>query len=239
MKEKIIEWIKNYFTGYLKDFNVVVGLSGGVDSTVTAALLVEALGKDRVIGVLLPQGEQHDINCAKDVANILGIKNFEINIKDVTDLLTKDVSQELSVEAKNNEFFRINTPPRIRMTILYGVAALNHALVANTCNRSEDYVGYSTKYGDSAGDFSLLSNLVKSQVREVGKELNLPEYLINKIPEDGLSGKSDEEKLGFTYEVLDKYILTCEIDDSELKEKIDLLHERNLHKITLMPSFKE
>lgn len=133
----------------------------------------------------------------------------------------------------------INTPPRLRMATLYAVGQNlpNGARVANTCNGSEDYVGYSTKYGDSAGDFSPLAQLVVEEVRQIGKLLDIPLHLVDKVPSDGLSGQSDEDKLGFTYAVLDHYIRTGEIEDQITKERIDHLNRINKHKLELMPSF--
>ncbi len=237
MKEKIVNWTKEYFSkvGINK---CVVGLSGGIDSSLCATILVHALGKENVIGVLLPKGSQHDINCAYQIRDFLGINAYEVNIKDIVDEINKNVSNAIGDNPDNNEAFHINTPPRVRMTILYGFAALNQALVCNTCNLSEDYVGYSTKYGDAAGDFSLLANLTKTEVKALAREFGIPSNLVDKTPEDGLSGKSDEEKLGFTYDVLDEYIRTGICYDLKTKENIERMHKANLHKITLMPRFE-
>ena len=237
MKEKIVNWTKEYFSkvGINK---CVVGLSGGIDSSLCATILVHALGKENVIGVLLPKGSQHDINCAYQIRDFLGINAYEVNIKDIVDEININVSNAIGDNPDNNEAFHINTPPRVRMTILYGFAALNQALVCNTCNLSEDYVGYSTKYGDAAGDFSLLANLTKTEVRALAREFGIPSNLVDKTPEDGLSGKSHEEKLGFTYDVLDEYIRTGICYDLKTKEKIERMHKANLHKITLMPRFE-
>ncbi len=237
MKNEIVNWTRNYFakTGINK---AVIGLSGGIDSSLCAAILKEALGSENVIGVLLPKGSQHDINCAYQIRDFLGINAYEVNIKDIVDNISNSVSLVIGDDPNNTEAFRINTPPRVRMTILYGFAALNQALVCNTCNLSEDYVGYSTKYGDSAGDFSLLANLTKTEVKALAREFMLPNELIEKTPEDGLSGKSDEDKLGFTYDTLDQYIRTGICYDLKIKEKIERMHKANIHKITLMPRFE-
>ena len=236
MKNEIVNWTRKYFESVGLQ-TAVIGLSGGIDSSTCAAILTEALGKENVIGVLLPKGNQHDINCAYAIRDFLGIKAYEVNIKNIVDNITNSVSEAIDLDADSNEAFHINTPPRVRMTILYGFAAIHNALVCNTCNLSEDYVGYSTKYGDSAGDFTLLANLTKTEVKSLAREFNIPEYLVEKTPEDGLSGKSDEDKLGFTYQVLDEYIRTGICYDSKVKEKIERLHQRNLHKVTLMPRF--
>ena len=237
--EKVIEWIKQYFEDNGKDCNAIIGISGGCDSSVTAALLVKALGKDRVIGVLMPNGNQYDIDCSYQLVKFLDIKHYVININKPYLELTNEIDTKLKIDSKSYDIYRTNTPSRLRMVTLYGISGLFNGRVANTCNLSEDYVGYSTKFGDSAGDFSPISNFTKTEVRELGEELGLPKNLIYKVPEDGMSFKSDEEKLGFTYEVLDKYIRTGEIDDLKIKEKIDKMHLANLHKIQLMPCYKK
>ena len=237
--EKVIEWIKQYFKDNGKDCNAIIGISGGCDSSVTAALLVKALGKDRVIGVLMPNGDQYDIDCSYQLVKFLDIKYYVININKPYLELTNEIDTKLKIDSKSYDIYRTNTPSRLRMATLYGISGLFNGRVANTCNLSEDYVGYSTKFGDSAGDFSPISNFTKTEVRELGEELGLPKNLIYKVPEDGMSFKSDEEKLGFTYEILDKYIRTGEIDDLKIKEKIDKMHLANLHKIQLMPNYKK
>ena len=241
MKERIIKWVRNYFDENGKGCNAVIGISGGKDSSVCAALLVEALGKDRVIGVLMPQGTQHDIDVSRALVDFLKIKHFEINIGDTYDRLVCAVTDGgiKAEDVKANKVFYSNTPARLRMTVLYGISALCNGRVANTCNKSEDYVGYSTKFGDSAGDFSPLSDLLVKEVKALGYELGLPKMFIEKAPEDGLSGKTDEDNMGFTYAVLDRYIETGEIDDLAVKEKIDRMHRANLHKLQPMPSFKK
>ena len=237
--EKVIEWIKQYFKDNGKDCNAIIGISGGCDSSVTAALLVKALGKDRVIGVLMPNGDQYDIDCSYQLVKFLDIKYYVININKPYLELTKEIDTKLKIDSKSYDIYRTNTPSRLRMATLYGISGLFNGRVANTCNLSEDYVGYSTKFGDSAGDFSPISNFTKTEVRELGEELGLPKNLIYKVPEDGMSFKRKKKKLGFTYEVLDKYIRTGEIDDLKIKEKIDKMHLANLHKIQLMPSYKK
>ena len=236
IKCEIIQWIKGYFNENGKDCSAVVGISGGKDSSVTAALCKEALGAERVYGVLMPRGEQWDIPVSRELVQFLGIKHYEININDpVISLLAAVNGTGLTV----NKAASVNTPARIRMATLYAVSAIVNGRVANTCNLSEDWVGYSTKFGDSAGDFSPLSRLTVTEVRAVGRELGLPAKIIDKVPEDGLSGLSDEENLGFSYEVLDRYIREGVCEDEKIKEKIDMLHRLNLHKITLMPGYGE
>jgi len=233
-KDDIVLWIRSYFEENGKDCNAVVGISGGKDSSVTAALCAQALGPRRVYGVLMPQGEQHDIGYSREIAVHLGIKHAVVNIKGSVDSLLASI-EEGGFSANRQAV--INIPARIRMTTLYAVSAIVNGRVANTCNLSEDWVGYATKYGDGAGDFSPLSQLTVTEVRAVGRELGLPSKFIDKVPEDGLSGLSDEENLGFTYDVLDRYIREGVCEDAAVKEKIDRLHANNLHKLSLMPGF--
>ena len=229
--KECVEWVRDFFENNGRDCNAVVGISGGKDSSVAAAVCVEALGKDRVIGVLMPCGEQHDIDMARLLVKHLGIENYTVNIKDAVDGVTNSIPFELSRQST------INLPARIRMSTLYAVSQSRNGRVVNTCNLSEDWVGYSTRYGDAAGDFSPLSHLTVQEVKAVGRYLGLPEILVEKPPIDGLSGKTDEDNLGFTYAELDRYIRTGEIDDIEKKQKIDKLHKQNLFKLQLMPSF--
>ncbi|MBP5092116.1 MAG: NAD(+) synthase [Bacilli bacterium] len=237
--DNVVAWLRKYFEENGKGCKAVVGISGGTDSSVVAALLVKALGKENVIGVLMPNGEQHDIDVSRSLVELLGIKHYEINIKEPVDALRKEIGAKLDLDPNDYDVYRTNTPARVRMSVLYGISAIVGGRVANTCNLSEDYVGYSTKYGDAAGDFSPLSDFTKTEVRELGRELGLPARFVEKVPEDGMSGKSDEEKLGFTYEVLDRYIRTGKIEDKSIKAKIDRMHVLNLHKIQLMPSYKQ
>lgn len=231
VKNECVEWIRRFFEENGKGCNAVVGISGGKDSSVVAALCVEALGRDRVIGVLMPCGEQQDIDMAKLLVEHLGIKHFVVNIKDAVEGLKKNIPFELETLSATN------LPPRIRMTTLYAVSQSHNGRVANTCNLSEDWVGYSTRYGDSVGDFSPCSNLTVTEVKEIGRLLGLPDVLVDKVPIDGLCGKTDEENLGFKYAELDVYIRTGKIDDAQKKANIDRRHKNNLFKLQLMPSF--
>ena len=231
VKNDCVAWIRDFFAENGPDCCAVVGISGGKDSSVVAALCAEALGKDRVIGVLMPCGEQADIDMARLLVNHLGIRHFVVNIQDAVEGLKRGIPFELSVQS------RTNLPPRIRMSTLYAVAQSFNGRVANTCNLSEDYVGYSTRYGDGAGDFSPCAHLTVQEVKAVGRELGLPDVLVDKVPIDGLCGKTDEENLGFPYAELDRYIRTGEIENQAHKEQIDTLHKRNLFKLRLMPAF--
>ena len=231
IKDQCVQWIRDFFEENGKGCNAVVGISGGKDSSIVAALCVEALGKDRVIGVLMPNGEQHDIDMAKLLVSHLGIKHYIVNIKDAVEGLVGAVPFELSTQS------RTNLPPRIRMATLYAVSQSHNGRDANTCNLSEDWVGYSTRYGDAAGDFSPCSHLTVQEMKQVGRVLGLPDVLVDKVPIDGLCGKTDEDNLGFTYAELDRYIREGIIEDQEKKARIDRLHKLNLFKLQLMPSF--
>ncbi|MCR4682415.1 MAG: NAD(+) synthase [Clostridiales bacterium] len=230
-KDGCVGWIRDFFEKNGPGCNAVVGISGGKDSSVTAALCAEALGKDRVIGVLMPNGEQSDIDMAKLLVDSLGIRSVVVNIKDAFDATVRNIPLGLSAQS------RINLAPRLRMATLYAVSQSCDGRVANTCNLSEDWVGYSTRYGDSVGDFSPLSHLTVQEVKAVGRLLGLPGALVDKAPSDGLTGKTDEDNLGFTYSELDRYIREGIIDDAAKKEKIDRLHAKNAFKLELMPSF--
>ena len=234
IKDECVKWIADFFENNGKGCNAVVGISGGKDSSIVAALCVEALGKERVIGVLMPCGVQHDIDCAVQLVEHLGIKYYTVNIKDAVEGILGAMPNDLELTAQTKQ----NLPPRIRMAALYAISQSNNGRVANTCNLSEDWVGYSTRYGDAAGDFSPCSNLTVAEMKQIGRLLNLPENLIEKVPIDGLCGKTDEENLGFTYAELDRYIREGVIEDAAKKEKIDRMHKMNAFKLQLMPSFK-
>lgn len=235
MAEKVAQWIRDFFEENGPGCNAVLGISGGKDSSVAAALCVKALGRDRVIGVLMPNGEQSDIDCAKQIVDVLGIKHYVINIKDAFDGVINQLKLS-GVEVSNQTI--VNLPPRLRMSTLYAVSQSHNGRVVNTCNLSEDYVGYSTRYGDAVGDFSPLSFLTVEEVKAIGSELGLPDNLVDKVPSDGLTGKTDEMNLGFTYATLDKYIRYGVCEDEEIKKKIDDRHVKNLFKLQLMPAFR-
>ena len=234
VKDQCVAWIQKFFEENGPGCNAVVGISGGKDSSVAAALCVEALGRDRVIGVLMPQGEQHDIDMAYLLVNHLGIRHYVVNIRDAVEGILKNMPQGMEVSAQTVQ----NIPPRVRMTTLYAISQSENGRVVNTCNLSEDWVGYSTRYGDSVGDFSPMTYLTVTEVKELGYLLGLPAVLVEKTPIDGLCGKTDEENLGFTYAELDRYIRTGEIEDLQKKELIDKKHKANLFKLQLMPSFQ-
>ena len=239
VKEDLIKWIQDWFKENGDGCNAVIGISGGKDSTVTAALMVEALGKERVFGVLMPNGVQADIGDSKKVVEFLDIKNITVNIKDAVEAEKRNIIDALKTVGKEDltEQTIINLPPRIRMTTLYAVSQTVNGRVINTCNLSEDWVGYSTRYGDSAGDVSPLAKLTVDEVKQLGIELGLPRELVYKTPSDGLCGKTDEDNLGFTYATLDNYLRTGVCEDENIKNIIDRKHRLNKFKLELMPSF--
>ena len=230
---KIIDWIKEYFIKNGPECKAIIGISGGKDSTVAAALLCKALGPNRVIAVQMPQGFQYDIDVSNEVIDYLEItEHYNINIGSACQEIFLSLPNDIRIQPQVTS----NVPARVRMNILYAIAASRHGRVVNTCNRSEDYVGYSTKFGDAAGDFSILSNYTATEVKEIGIELGLPKNFIEKPPEDGLSGLTDEENLGFSYDVLDNFLLNGITPPYEIYKNIEQRHKRNLHKISPMPT---
>ena len=234
-KEALIAWIRAWFHSNGKGCNAVVGISGGKDSSVCAALCVQALGKDRVIGVLMPNGTQSDIADSRWLVQHLGIKHFTVDISGAVGAVRE---QFYRIGIQETEQTVINLPPRIRMSVLYAVSQSMNGRVINTCNLSEDWVGYSTRYGDSAGDVSLLGRLTVQEVKALGHELGLPEKLVEKTPSDGLCGSTDEQKLGFAYAVLDRYIREGICEDESVRQRIDSLHKQNKFKLELIPTFE-
>ncbi len=234
-KNEAVQWIRNWFEANGKGCNAVVGISGGKDSSIVAALCKEALGKEHVIGVLMPNGEQKDISDAKALVAHLGIPYYVCNIKKAVDGVL-DALQESGVEISRQT--QVNLPPRIRMSTLYALSQSNNGRVANTCNLSEDWVGYSTRYGDAAGDFAPLGKLTVQEVKAIGRELDLPDFLVEKIPSDGLTDRTDEDNLGFTYAILDNYIRTGVCEDESTKQRIDRLHLLNEFKLKPIPAYE-
>ena len=242
VKNDIVQWIKNWFDENGNNCNAVIGISGGKDSSVVAALCVEALGKDRVIGVLMPNGKQNDIGYAYDLCAHLGIQYMLTNIQYAVDgvfeaiELNKLHPNSLHIQ-KISEQTRINLPPRIRMATLYAVSQSINGRVACTDNLSESYIGYSTRWGDSVGDFSPIRDLTATEVKAIGYALGLPKELVDKTPADGLCDKTDEDNFGFTYDVLDKYIRTGQIENTDIQKRIDAMHQKNTFKLKPIPKF--
>ena len=228
--EDLVRWIKDWFAENGPNCRAVIGISGGKDSSVVAALCVKALGAERVLGVLMPNGVQKDITDAHEVCKHLGIRRTSVNIHQAILALAGDMAYSLTEQASTN------LPARIRMATLYAISQSVNGRVANTCNRSENYVGYETKYGDGAGDFSPLGNLTVREVLEIGDYLGLPHRLVHKTPIDGLktnedgSYVTDEQSLGFTYEELDNYLLNGIVPSEEKLERIEQLHARGVAK---------
>lgn len=240
LTKDVVEWTRQYLNKFGGNTKAVIGISGGKDSSVAATICVEAVGKERVIGVLLPQGYQHDKDKAIKLVKFLDIPSYEFNIKNTVDVIDETLFYAFGNNVHDNSVYYSNTPARVRMIYLYSIAALiGDARVVNTCNRSEDYVGYATKFGDGAGDFSPLSNLCVREVLEIGEDLGLPSDLVHKVPEDGLSGLTDEENLGFTYETLDSYLLDSVLPPEDILKNIEKRHAQNLHKLVPMPSFQK
>lgn len=246
VKAECVEWIRHWFDKNGKDCNAVIGISGGKDSSVVAALCVEALGKDRVIGVLMPNHEQSDIGDSYKVVEHLGIMHILVNVGNAIDYISNSINigvlttfdESRCVDLKLSEQASVNLPCRIRMTTLYAVSQSVNGRVACTDNLSESYIGYSTRWGDNIGDFCPLVNLTSEEVVAIGDSLGLPYELTHKVPSDGLCGKTDEDNFGFTYETLNKYIRTREIDDEEIKNRIDELHRKNSFKLQPIPRFE-
>lgn len=244
VKDDLVHWIRDWFNENGPDCNCVCGISGGKDSTIVAALCVEALGADRVIGVLLPNKLQCDINVSYNVIKHLGIRSLELDIwtsySDLTDRIVKaayDNRKDFPDFSVSNQT-RVNLSPRLRMSVLYAIAQSVNGRVSNNSNLSERYIGYSTRWGDSVGDFAPLANLTVSEVKAIGYELGLPDEFIEKIPSDGVCGKTDEDNLGFSYDILDHYIRTGICEDREARERIDSLHNKNIFKLEPIPTFE-
>lgn len=237
----LIQWIKTWFEENGNGCNAVIGISGGKDSTIVAKLCVEALGADRVIGVMMPNGDQKDISDSIRVCELLGIKNYTINIKGAVESTLKQM-EENGINVTNQT--KTNLPARIRMSTLYAVSQSNNGRVANTCNLSEDTVGYATRYGDGAGDFSPLSELTTVEILKIGDYLGLPYDLVHKTPIDGLNTNpdgsyvTDEQSLGVTYEDIHTYLRFPKPDiPSETVKIIERKRFANLFKLKPMPNF--
>lgn len=233
--KECIQWIRDWFDKNGKDCKAIVGISGGKDSSIVAALCVEALGKDRVIGVMMPNGIQKDIDDARYLIHKLQINSYTINIENIVD---KSYDQLIANNSPISRQVLINLPPRIRMSILYAVAQGNHGRVIGTGNLSENYIGYFTRWGDGAADCEPLGNLTVQEVKAIGHHLHLPEYLVDKTPADGLCGFTDEQNIGFTYETLDYYLRTGEFADKEVLQRINNLRQKNLFKQNDIPKYE-
>lgn len=236
VKDNLINWIKDLFeNNFGNDKSAIIAVSGGKDSSVVTALCVAALGKNRVKAILLPQYEQSDIDYSLQLVNHLGIEYKIVNIGSTVDSIVEEMKKS-GIEPTEQAL--INVAARVRMTELYFYAQCVNGIPSCNCNLSEDYVGYATYGGDGFGSFAPLSQLTVTEVKEIGRLLGLPTELVDKTPSDGLCGKTDEDNLGFSYAILDKYIREGICEDEEIKQKIDTMHEKNLFKLQLMPSFQ-
>ena len=235
LKDQCVQWIRDWFERNGKGCRAVLGMSGGKDSTVAAALCVEALGKENVVGVAMP-AEGQSLNGADEICEYLGIRYICAPIAGI--IRGFDDVRAVVEEGFSNQTEQ-NIPPRVRMCVLYAVSQSVNGRVVNTCNLSEDWVGYATRWGDSVGDFSPLGGLTVQEIKGIGHALGIPAKWVEKIPDDGLPhSSSDEQKFGFTYAVLDRYIRTGECEDEAVKEKIDRMHRNNLFKMSMPEAFK-
>lgn len=234
LTENLVSWTQEMMKK-INSTKAVIGISGGKDSSVVAALMVRALGKENVVGILMPDGEQSDINYSKDLVDFLKIENHTVNIKPITDQFKIKFKETLKDGILRQT--ELNLPPRVRMTVLYGISqSIPGSLVINTSNYSEDYVGYATIYGDTAGAFSPLGRLTTEEVINIGRVLGLPEKFLVKAPSDGLTGKTDEDVLGVKYSQINEFINTGKTDRDK-EEIIKRLHRISRFKFEPIPSF--
>lgn len=234
----LIQWARDWFDKNGKDSVAVLGISGGKDSTIAAKIMVEALGENRVIGVMLPRGKQHDQNIAREVCEYLNILHYDWNISLIFSAFVNTYTT--SIKGPVTEQSMTNLAPRIRMTALRFVAQCKNGRLINTSNLSEDWVGYATIDGDSAGDMSLFSMLTVQEVKAIGHYLGIPEKFVEKIPEDGLVGKSDEDNLGVSYSNIDAYIRSSSEISVEARDIIERKFKANEFKLKAtsgMPKF--
>ena len=237
--ENVIKFIRDYY----KDNNLggaIIGISGGKDSGVVAGLFTKALGSENVIGVTMPcHSKEEDRNDAKLISDYYGFKLVNFDLTDIFDTYKKQVNflgDFTEEELKNSD---INLKPRVRMATLYYLAALYTAvnekgyLVAGTSNKCELYVGYFTKGGDSVHDISPIADFTVDEVIKIGEVLGVPEKVLYKAPSDGLSGMTDEDKLGVTYKDIATYLENKDELDIDTQNKIKKLHDNNLHKFNI------
>ena len=242
--KELIDWIRCWFIENGDGCNAVIGISSGKDSTICAALCVEALGADRVIGVMMPCGVQKDISDSIRVCELLGIKNYTINIEGAVNATLKQM-EDAGIEISNQTI--VNLPPRIRMSTLYAVSQSHNGRVSNNCNLSDDICGFSTRFGDSVGDFSPLSNLTTVEIVQIGDYLGIPYDLVHKVPMDGLNVNendeyiTDEDILGVRYSDIHLYAREPEVlkeTNPEVFEAIRQKEIKNAFKLKPMPAYK-
>ena len=229
----LLEWM-NEMMQNCHGRTAVIGISGGKDSSTVAALAVAAYGRENVYGVLMPDGVQPDIDYSRGLVEHLQIPHCTINISDAVQGVLKEMERAGITPSRQTT---VNLPSRIRMSTLYAVAqSLPGGTVINTSDRSEDWVGYCTIYGDSAGAFSPLGMYTTEEVIALGRALGLPEHFLQKPPSDGLTGLTDEDNLGFTYHAVNEYVRRGVVDPV-IKEKIDQKHKASRFKFTTVPVY--
>lgn len=232
--DKIVSWIQECVKKAGAK-GVVIGNSGGKDSAIVIALASKALGKENVLTVGMPcQSKEKDLEDAKLVAQTFGVKILEINLTDTYEKLEEEINKKMEVEL--NKEAKINIKPRLRMTTLYAIAQSHNYLVMGTGNLCEAMVGYTTKWGDSASDFNPIANFTVDEVLKMGEILGVPEKIIRKAPSDGLSDKSDEEKMGITYKEVAEYIETGKTAEDKMK-KIEKRYMNSKHKREKIPTY--
>lgn len=224
MRDNLVNWLRDWFENNGPDCKAVIGISGGKDSTIVAAACARAIGKERVLGVLMPNGVQKDIGDSLAVCNSLGIKYVIVNINDgykgIAGEVRGSINEKIGIENLSDQTL-VNLAPRLRMATLYAVSQTVKGRVINTSNKSEYMTGYFTRWGDECGDCKPLINLLKSEVVAIGLTMpEIPRYLVEKTPSDGLSGKSDEDRLGFTYDQLDTYFKGGRVSE-DIAKKIE------------------
>lgn len=241
--EGVINWIREWFEENGKNCKAVIGVSGGKDSLIVSKLCVEALGADRVIGVMMPCGVQKDISDSIRTCEYLGIKNYTINIEGAVNATLKQM-EDAGIEISNQTI--VNLPPRIRMSTLYAVSQSHNGRVSNNCNLSEDICGFSTRFGDSVGDFSPLSNLTTVEIVQIGDYLGIPYDLVHKVPMDGLNVNendeyiTDEDILGVKYSDIHTYAREPHKlmeSNPEVYEAIREKERKNAFKLKPMPAY--
>lgn len=235
-RDALVKWIADWFERNGKDKRAVLGISGGKDSTIVAALCARALGTDRVLGVLMPNGTQADIQDSYRVCEKLGIASIVVNIQDAYAGVYNSVLNALNYPALSEQT-TINIAPRLRMTTLYAVSQTVGGRVINTSNKSEAMTGYFTRWGDECGDMKPLINLLKNEVVAIGLTMDeIPRDLVEKAPSDGLTGKTDEDKIGFSYDALDNY-LRCIGNEGDIDKKIEARIFSTMFKRKPIPAF--